>query len=169
MPGFIVNGLGTGAPASVKPYYKYTWEVTNFYGDGIQTGDPLIYLIEAGTPSWDFDKEEVMGASVSYKFAKSIKWNDIKFTWYDTVGLHVKVKKWRQSIWRPDQGLQNPDDYKKLSTLKSLTFAWENPVVWTMFNSWPVSVKAGDLTYTESAIKQVEVTLSYDWAEENDQ
>lgn len=166
MPGFIVNGVGQGAPATVKPYYKYTWEVTNFYGDGIQNGSPLVYLKEAGTPSWDFDREEIQGASLVYKFAKSIKWNDVKFTWYDTVGLHTKIKSWRESVWKADTGLLNPDDYKKTSILKSLTFSWEEPVTWTMYNSWPAAVKVGDLTYTDSDVKQVEVTLSYDWAEE---
>lgn len=171
MPGFMVNGLGKGAPATVNPYYKYTWDIQQFYGDGIGQAPPaerlpLIYLKESSLPSWDFDKEEVQGASLIYKFAKSIKWNDVKVTWYDTVGLADIIRKWRRNIWTANDGMTDPDVYKKLSIIRSLTYSWESPVVWTLYNSWPGSVKVGDLTYTDSDVKVVEVTLVYDWAEE---
>ena len=35
-----------------------------------------------------------------------------------------------------------------------------------LINSWPSVIKYGELTYTTSDIKKVEVTLTYDWAEE---
>lgn len=169
MPGFIVNGHGQGAPSTVRPYYTYTWEVQQFYGIGIGATPPperlpLIYLRDAGVPTWDFDREEVMGANMVYKFAKSIKWNDIKFVWYDTVGLASIVKEWRDAIWTADTGLANPDDYKRQSVLRSLDFSWANPIIWTMHNSWPCAVKVDNLTYTQSDVKAVEVTLAYDWA-----
>lgn len=172
MPGFVVNGLGQGAPSTVKPYYKYTWEVQQFYGDGIGANPaaenlPLIYLREASLPSCDFDKEEVQGANLVYKFAKSIKWNDIKFVWYDTVGMATKIREWRRNVWTAEDGLADPDVYKRTSTLRSLDFSWANPIVWNCFNSWPGSIKVGDLTYTDSDIKMVEVVLVYDWADDS--
>lgn len=172
MPGFVVNGFGRGAPSSVKPYYKYTWEILHLFGEGVGPNPPaerlpLIYAKDASLPSWGFDKEEVQGSSSTYKFAKSIKWDDIKISWYDTSGLSDKVRAWRRLVWTPEGGLTSPDSYKRTSILRVYTFAWTLPVTWTMYNSWPMTVKTGDLTYTESNVKLVEVTLSYDWAEES--
>lgn len=166
-----MNGFGAGVPATVQPYYKYTWEIQQIYGDSVGSNPPaerlpLVYLKEAGLPSWDFDKEEVQGASLVYKFAKGIKWNDIKFTWYDTVGLADHIRAWRRTVWTADAGLADPDVYKRTSIIRSLTFDWNSPVIWTCYNSWPGNVKVGDLTYTDSDVKLVEVTLVYDWAEE---
>lgn len=171
MPGFSVNGFGKGPTSSVKPYYKYTWEVVSLFGDGIGStpaGDklPLIFLRDASLPTYDIDREEVQGATLTYKFAKSIKWADIKITWYDTVGLVNKLREWRRNVWTPEEGFKAPNEYKRDSVLNSLTYSWDTPNSWQLFNCWPQSIKAGDLTYTESEIKMVEVNVCYDWADE---
>lgn len=169
MPGFIVNEIGEGAKAdSIRPYYSFTWQISNLFEDRtpIDNQSPLIYVREATLPSWDFDKEKVMGASLEYKFAKSIVWNDIKIIWYDTDGLAEIMQIWRSTIWAPHIGLALANDYKKESTLQSFDFSFENPVSWKLINSWPGNVKVGDLTYVNSDVKMVEVTLVYDWAEE---
>lgn len=167
-----MNGLGKGPSSNVKPYYKYTWELLSIFGDYIgstPTGDklPLIYLRDASLPTYDIDREEVQGATLVYKFAKSIKWADIKITWYDTEGLANKLREWRRVVWTPEVGFKAPDEYKRDSMLSSLNFAWERPNNWHLYNCWPQSIKSGDLTYTESDIKVVEVNLCYDWAEES--
>ncbi len=176
MPGFVVNGLGGGAPSSVQPYYKYTWEVTQVLGDVIGLSSsgklspgkmPLVYIKDATLPDWSLDREEIQGSSLVYKFAKTMKWEDVKITWYDTVGLASLVRAWRESIWTPDGGLANPDDYKRESIIRSLTFAWKKPVIWKLINSWPTSVKTSDLTYADSDVKSVTVNLAYDWAEDS--
>ena len=35
---------------------------------------------------------------------------------------------------------------------------------WFLYNSWPSQIRSGELTYTNSDIKIVEVTVAYDWA-----
>lgn len=164
MPGFRVNNLGKDANANPIPYYKYTWEIDNLFGDVMDGA--LIYLKEASTPSWSIDKEEVMGASLKYKFAKSIVFEDVKVSWYDTDGLADTIKSWRQRVWTPQDGFKNPSEYKRNSIIRPLTFDLSGNVAWTLYNSWPQSVKTGDLTYTDSDVKLVEVTVCYDWAEE---
>ena len=36
---------------------------------------------------------------------------------------------------------------------------------YTLKNSWPINISQGKLTYTDTEIKIVTVTLAYDWAE----
>lgn len=171
MPGFVVNGFGLGASPNVNPYYSYTWELEEFYGDTIGRNPagplaPLIYIKDMTLPSWEFTKIEARGGSLVYKFADSIKWNDVKLVWYDTLGLAAKIQQWREAIWTSTKGLQPANNYKQQSLLRSLTFSWRNPIGWKLINSWPASVKQSDLTYTESSIKLTEVMLTYDWAED---
>lgn len=173
MPGFSVNSIGIGPTANVRPYYKYTWELITIFGETIGStpnGDklPLIYIKEASLPSYDIEKEEVQGASLTYKFAKSIKWNDIKLIWYDTVGMAKKLRDWRSNVWTPEDGFKAPAEYKRNSILKSMTYDWNEPNNWSLINCWPQSIKAGDLTYAESEIKVIDLNLTYDWAVELD-
>ncbi len=166
MPGFNVNGVGFGAPSDVQPYYKYTWEIDNFYGENAPSTSPLIFVKDVSLPVWEIERERHIGASLEYKFAKSISFQDAKIVWYDTVGLAEKVRRWRTSVWTPEGGLKPPAEYKKQSVIRSMNFAWEKTVAWRYKNSWPCRVDVGTLTYTDSEVKLVEVTLSYDWAEE---
>lgn len=167
MPGFTVNGHGSGAAAAVRPYYKYTWELDYLFSSRyLGTTSPLIYAINATLPTWVFDKDEAPGASIKYKQAKNISWNPIKISWYEVVGLASILKKWRELVWTPEEGLKDPSIYKQPSSLRSLTFNWQKPVVWQLHNSWPQEVNSGDLSYSDSDMKVVTVTVEYDWATE---
>jgi hypothetical protein len=166
MPGFTANGLGSGPRNDPRAYYKYTWEIEDIFWTLPRT--VLIYAKECTLPSWDFEKDEVMGASLKYKFAKSISFNDVKITWYDVYGIADIIKRWRGYVWTPADGLLDPNNYKSRSHLKNFTYDMVKYTRWTLFNSWPQSVKSGDLTYTDSDIKLVEVTVAYDWAEESE-
>lgn len=167
MPGFTINGYGDGASPNVKPYYKYTWELLQVVGTtiGPQSSLPLIYVKEASLPKWTIGKEEVQGASIKYKFAKDISWEDIKIVWYDTVGLQEVMEDWRSLVWTPESGMGVAGKYKNDSKLRSFTFDFANPREWILRNSWPSAVSSTTLTYAESDISVVDVTITYDWAE----
>jgi hypothetical protein len=170
VPGFVVQGLGEGASAEPLLYYKYTWEINNLFEEEVKLNSTsgLIYARDATTPSFSFEKGEVQGASMKYKFAKGITWEDVKLSWYDTDGLWKTLKKWRDRIWAAKTGLGFPNEYKKRSSLTSFIYDESFGMRWRLINSWPVSVKTGELTYTDSDIKVVDVAISYDWAEEEE-
>jgi len=105
-----------------------------------------------------------MGASLEYKFAKSVNWDDVKITWYDTAGMLATVKQWRETIWDQEYGIAAVDTYKQESILRTHLPDYTAINEWVLMNSWPSQIKHGDLTYTSSDIKIVEVTLTYDWA-----
>lgn len=171
MPGFIVQGMGGGGGSSGvssrrQYYYNYFWEVLNLFDANISRFEPLISLKDATLPTFTVNKETVMGASLEYKFAKSITWEDIKITWYDSEGFFPYVRSWRRMVWDQATGLQQANVYKRESLLHYFLPTGKRANQWHLINSWPSQIRNGDLTYTSSEVKLVEVTVSYDWAEE---
>ncbi|MCK9557748.1 MAG: phage tail protein [Candidatus Cloacimonetes bacterium] len=109
-----------------------------------------------------------------YKYAGMVTWEDIRVTFYDMVisgssGSELKVstilQNWRKKVWSSKTGLASPTDYKKDSTIYVYNLDWTTKSTWILHGSWPSVVKEGDLTYTSTDVKVIEVTISYDWAE----
>lgn len=165
MPGFQVQYLGTPVPSRVEYYYTYTWRLPIILGLGGQN-PPLVLLKDATTPTFTANKENFIGSSLEYKYAKSITWEDIKLTWYDSVGLIDIIRAWRRSVWTPEGGLRPATEYKKNTELECILPTENKPFGWKLNGSWPSQIRSGDLTYANSDVKLVEVTVSYDWAEE---
>ncbi len=169
MPGFIVHRVGghrLKSTGRVQYYYNYYWEISNLFGTNFNEDSPLIALKDANTPTFTVNKESYVGSSLEYKFAKSVTWDDLKVSWYDSDGLLAVLKQWRASVWTPECGLQMANDYKKQSQLTHYLPTGAKVNSWLLVNSWPSQIRSGELTYTSSEIKLVEVTVTYDWAVE---
>lgn len=184
MPGFIVRagvdgqfgGQGQAwAGQSTREYiYNYTWQIIGLFESRVSAAGPesaLIYAKEATLPTFTVGVETNQGASLEYKFAKNVKWDDVKVTFYDNVGLLQILREWRRTVWTSQQGLRTPEEYKKISQLDVLTPDWDanNATTWKLYGSWPSTIRHGDLTYTGSDVKIVEVTVTYDFADETGQ
>jgi hypothetical protein len=153
---------------SLKPVYVYTWEVDKLFGDAYHT--KKILAKDATLPTFTIAKDTVDGSSLVYKYAGMVTWEDIKITFYDIVlsdssKASTILKDWRAKVWSAASGLKSPNDYKNDSIITTYTLDWVTKSVWTLHGSWPSTVKEGDLTYTSTDIKVIEVTVSYDWAD----
>jgi hypothetical protein len=174
MPGFVINSVGghESAPSGRREYYyNYFWEIIQIgWGplgpEAPRSDNPLISLKDASLPTFTVNKENYQGSSLEYKFAKSVTWDDIKITWYDTLGLLQKIKEWRESIWTQRCGLGQANKYKQNSIIRNYLPTGQGGVFWILVNSWPSVIRSGELTYTSSDVKLIEVTLTYDWAED---
>lgn len=168
MPGFRV-GFETPNPelpsADINFYYSYTWEIPEILGDSSRS-QKLIALKECSTPTFTANKESYTASSLEYKYAKSIVWDDIRVSWYDSEGLLAKIREWRQTVWSPEYGLKAAKNYKKNTRLSYYLPDYTSSVGWVLKNSWPSTIRSGDLTYTNSDVKVIEVIVTYDWAEE---
>jgi hypothetical protein len=169
MPGFMVGGIG-GMPdkSSVSGrrqfYYNYTWDIESIFQDSPAGKPPLVCLRDASLPTFTVNKETYQGASLEYKFAKSVVWEDIKVSWYDSEGLLPIMKTWREMVWTPECGIKPPNLYKFDTILNHFLPTGAKQNQWKLNNSWPSQIRHGDLTYTSSEVKIIEVTVSYDWA-----
>jgi hypothetical protein len=173
MPGFVIQDFGGGHRKTVESrreyYYNYFWEIDDLFEDGgdWRNNSPLICLKDCSLPTFTVNKETYQGSSLEYKFAKSVTWEDIKVSWYDSIGLLDIMKKWRNNVWSPDCGLADANHYKRQSNIVYYLPTGQSENRWRLINSWPSQIRHGDLTYTSSDVKLVEATITYDWAVEN--
>lgn len=173
MPGFVVPGAGGGhkkaVNSRVEVFHNYFWQIINLFEDQgwAESETPLIALRDCTLPTFTVNKESYVASSLEYKTAKSVTWEDIKVTWYDSDGLLDIMKRWRSSVWTPEFGISVANVYKKQSSLEYYSPTGLSVCHWTLKNSWPSQIRHGDLTYTNSDVKLIEVTITYDWAIEN--
>ena len=161
MPGFNVNGTGDGALADFEAFYNYTWKVLNIAGVALPS---TIMCQDATLPTFTVKSEEGKGTALVYKFASEVSWDPITITFYDTVSLLESVKTWRRMVWNEDDGLATASAYKRESIIEQFLPDGSKTISWTLFGSWPSTIKHGDLTYVGSTAKFVTVTMTYDWA-----
>lgn len=164
MPGFIAgwaqSEVGVSMPAG--PVYTYTWQILQMAGLRIPE---TIYLKECTLPDWTADIEEYQAPHVKYKYAKGVTFNDVKFNFYDTRGLAVELDKLKRQVWTPETGIAPASDYKRdsrISVFEGDDFKQEQS--WLLNGSWIKGISWAMLTYANSDMHSVSVTLAYDWA-----
>lgn len=176
MPGFAIptdsgtiGSHGIEVPSNAQYYYNYTWQIFELVGYPFAYSDytALVHLKDATLPTFTANQDTYLGSSLEYKWAKSVTWDDIKVVWYDTAGLAKIMQEWRQNIWDEKNGLKTAEQYKKRSQIDVYLPNGDGVVTWCLVGSWPRVIKQGELTYTDSNVKLVEVTVVYDWAVEN--
>ena len=169
MAGFKYKSTQTGGlqqagidHPGIKIIYTYTWKV----GDISKVrGSKTIYLKEVTLPAISFDVESIKTGHADYQFAKQVKWEDVKLTFYDTEGITPSLLEAAQNVWHPDKGIRVASEYMEDTTITAY-YADGNPAYkWTLKNSWIKAVTATRLTYESSGVNNVNVTVAYSWAE----
>jgi hypothetical protein len=188
MPGFTVQNIGghqvgtsSATPSNADYFYNYSWYIESlfvgFRGNNViaeqvnERGDALLHVRDVTLPTFTANKDTIKGTALDYKFANGIAFDDVKVTWYDTNGLINIIRSWRESVWTPERGISTPGEYKKDSYINQYILSEYNnnnvpKIRHKLHGSWPSIIRHGDLTYTSSDIKVVEVTITYDWAVE---
>lgn len=188
MPGFNIGPInntesGTVADVNTRFYTSFSWEIptlleyspeNNYSSLSRDASNAVLMLKTATLPSLSFSKMEAAGGTTPYKFAGKPVYEDIRISWYDSVGMVDVMTNWIRSVMRGDGGINTPSVYKKTSKLKKFLADREQrsqreyglqqeSVEYVLYGSWPSLLKESDLTYTESAIKIVELTVTYDY------
>jgi hypothetical protein len=167
MPGFNIGGQ-EGPSNTTELYRTYRWFIETMMVDGRSMLNPykLLYVKSIQLPGFNIEEEMIQGSAIKYKFAKTVNWDDVLVTFYDTEGIMEGLKSWQDLVWTPELGVQPASKYKGVTTFV-LTNGEGSPTGFTFIlrNCWPKSIKHGSLSYDSSEIKLVELTLSYDWAE----
>jgi hypothetical protein len=168
MPGFSIGGHGSGPPVPTDPKPTFIWDLREVFGDVVIITSPVVYAKEATLPAMSIKKGSMPGSALAYQFAEEVGWEDVRILWYDTQGLHKEIKKWRDKVWTPQGGLKTMSEYKALTRLAHFQHDEARGTMWKLVNSWPSRIAAGKLSYAESEANLVEVTVTYDWAEDEE-
>ena len=152
--------------SDMKFLYNYFWEVPMIFNTMAAKVDSLIYLKDVTLPSITFEKETYTAASLQYKYASGVVYDDISMTFYDTKDLLSSIIEWRSNIWTQASGLKTASEYKKNCNIFVYTPDGELCQNFKIYGSWPSSIKYGSLTYTTSDLKYVDLSITYDWMEE---
>jgi len=166
MPGFVINGKGEpGPPNTIDLLYNHRWMITQL--GPISQNDTLVAR-DLGLPDLKFDKQEILAGLIWYKYAKSVRWDDASVTFYDNGDIGKKIQEWQDSVFTVADGIKQhhpSGGYKKDSIFSLLDGEGTERQKFTLKNSWPISISPGKLSYTDTNIKLLVVTLSFDWAE----
>jgi hypothetical protein len=167
MPGFNIGGGGGGSEPSNSSNLNrnHRWRIISL-GESIIPRTALIFVKSLQLPAFTVEEEIVTGAAIKYKFAKTVNWEDVLITFYDNVGLIDDLLKWQKLVYDSGAGIKLANDYKKSSSFELTDGAGKSAgSQYFLINSWPKNISHSQLSYEDSEIKLVNMTLSYDWAE----
>jgi hypothetical protein len=169
MPGFrIAEAAGSDyeldLPEDKDIKRAHRWRI-NKLGPTLEQND-LLFAKSVTMPTISFIMEEVVGGSISYKFAKRPEFGDLEIAFYDVEGLEPKIRKWHESVWSPKTSIGKADDYVDEVEL-FLTDGYGDPLdnSWKFINAWPKTINHGELLYDVSDFKLITVTIAYSWIE----
>lgn len=167
MPGFFIPGGDSGsesplgkASATQEAHRVHRWRIDQL---GPLPADKLscIYAKSLRLPEITFDEEALQtGSSIIYKFAKYVRCDDIVVTIYDVIGAYqAEIAKWRDQVWDAANGTKMANDYMDTCVFV-VGDPYTNGYKIIAYNCWPKRISHGDLSYENSAIKTIELTLS---------
>lgn len=188
----ICDGAGGGPPGVTKgPDYametnrkhRYLWEI---FGNNNSTGSStpsddweslLVYAYKSGRPSIEFDEITIhSGQDEIYRPGKS-RWKPVEISFYEVVdGNKGKMKSkvgeaiyewWSNTMLNIiTSSFHKPIDYLKPCVLAMLDGAGNATWRYELCDCWPQRVTPSDLSYVETEIADITVTLRFDKAVE---
>lgn len=166
MPGFNIGGGSAEDPSSTKETHRsHRWRIETL-GELQDSSRNFLYAKTLQLPNFTVDEEIYIGASVKYKFAKSVNWEDVTISFYDVFGLYEQVIGWQNLVYTPSEGVKSAESYKKETRLVMIGGnGQQTGPRYVLKNSWPKSVSHSPLSYESSEIKLLTVVLSYDYVD----
>ena len=163
MPGFNIGGEGKGPSNTAEFLRAHRWKATKI--GPLEVDDTGLILKTLQLPNINIEEESVKGTTISYKFPARVKFDDVELTFYDTSGLYGQLEKWRKLVWTPDKGLAGANSYMDDCLLFQTDAGGRDVARFKLKNSWPKKISHSTLSYEDSTIKNVSLSISYDWFE----
>ncbi len=166
MPGFNIGSGNVGDPSpNAEVHRAHRWRIESL-GELQDSSNNFLYAKTLQLPNFSVDEETHIGASVKYKFAKVINWEDVTVTFYDVIGLYEQLFGWQNLVFTPNEGIKSADIYKKESRFVQTDGKGDQAGPrYILKNSWPKTISHSPLSYESSEIKLITLVLSYDFAD----
>ena len=134
-------------------------------GDRAGKNRLALYAKSIELPAVDFEELNIKGLSLDYKIAKKAKFDAVTIKLYDIYGLHKIFDEWQEKIWTPSEGIKPADEYKGEAVFNLLDGDGNNLRKYRLKGAYPKRVYHDPLSMSDSEIKLLSVTYSFDWAE----
>lgn len=144
-------------------------QMTNWYvvqidriSEDITLSATAISLPNIGTPV-----VELPYGNTSAKVAGQANFEDVSFRIKDAIVKDVEsqIRDWQQEVYNSDNGEMGwVEEYKRTMTITQYGPHGEAQRVWEFYGVWPSQINYGGMDHSNSSAKEIDITLSYDWA-----
>jgi hypothetical protein len=163
---FNIGGDGDygGPSATTEVLRNYRWAAIQI--GPIQAN--LKMLKDLQLPDLELTIQEIQGAQLTYKYAKGVKWADAQIVFYDDGSILDELIEWKKKIYSSGTGIKSHQPnlgYKQDCKFILLDGCRNEVNSVRLKNAFPRQIQSGKLSYSDTNLKVVNVTLTYDWAE----
>jgi len=183
MPGFCISTtdncnersqyFGASNLAETARRHRYSLEILEPLNNG--TGNILSYLKKCTRPVFEYEKIPIYNSGDVIHRPGIRKWKPVVMTFYETIHVsqsqnfptgNVTAKliyDWRSKTMADvNTGIfQKPSAYMKTCVLAMLDGDGNTIWKYSLYDCWPSSTDPCDLSYTESEISEISMTLQY--------
>ena len=184
MPGFNIPisdkcgsfGVITGPSNTTETARKHRYVLETLEPFGTKDNGLLLFAYKCTRPSIELDEVAIHNAQDEIFRPGKQHWKPIEFSFYEKLkGASVQsdhaaelvYQWWAKTMINVETSLHNePSSYLKNAQLDMLD--GDGNAVWTysIYDAWPVKVTPSDLSYTDTDIADISVTLRYAKARE---
>ncbi len=159
---------------NADPKRKYRFKLTMF-------NEVAWYVKSVGAPSYEVSTVEHAFSDHTFYFPGKIKWSDMEVTLVDPAGDDDVVHKTLSLIAAAGYKIPSANDLssnvafetftkqKLVSNNGNVILETQDPdgrtiEKWTLNNAFVTNVKFGDFDYSSDDMREISLTLKYDWA-----
>ena len=171
MPGFNVCGTGSDQPNSKAEMRRnHRWFFETIADEGIFSREVLLVLKSASRPKFTLEEAVMHHDQEQIYYAGKQSWEPIELTWYDKEGpgqedSSAAILEWVKTVVDfSDATVAPPSAYKKDANLNMTDGAGNTSESWQLCNAWPKDVSWNGLTYDNSDIAEITVSMRFDKA-----
>ena len=164
-----LNQLGDNTDLIIKRKFRWTWTCDTCAGT-----IPMYYLKASARPEVSLDETQIDFLNGRMWIPGKASWAELPVTFIDVTAADFSpLWGWLSSVYEFTTNPATPSPYtnlrmnSKLSEYSGTVFitlfdGCGNALeLWTLNNCWPKSYKFGDLSYAESEVCTIEVSLRY--------
>jgi hypothetical protein len=169
MPGFKIDGYGNSdnIPNTIEIARSHRWRIENL--GPIQQPENKLVARDLTLPTWKPERLEILGTTLYYKYAKNIKWEDVTVIFYDNYKIGTEIDRWRDRVHTNIDGIKKHgagnQGYKLECEFHEIDGRANIKRKLKLFGAWPTNINYGKLSYTDTSLKVIELTLAYDYAQ----
>lgn len=165
MPGFNIGDDSDGPSNIVEPLRSHRWRIKKL--GPIDLDGVRIFAKDLSLPTVDIEVDEVQGATIKYKFASVVNFSEAVLTFYDTNDLLISLQDWLDLVYVSVGGegtgeLGLADDYKDEASFELVDNEGFTEIEYRLLGAFPTKIDNSQLTYTNSNIKEITMTLQFD-------